>query len=99
MMRAMVRRMGVVRSYSRLVGLGGLLLLGSCVVWQWPAGPAAVLAWTRAPGWLLGTLVVLVSLLAAWVVSLTVRLVSTGVTPCAWWRSSPQPTEAERMDN
>jgi uncharacterized protein YjbI with pentapeptide repeats len=78
MMRAMVRGMGAVRSHSRLASLGGLLLLGSCVVWQWPAGPSAVLAWTHAPGWLLGTLVVLVSLLAAWVVSLTAHLVYTG---------------------
>jgi hypothetical protein len=78
MMRAMVRGMGAVRSHYRLASLGGLLLLGSCVVWQWPAGPSAVLAWTRAPGWLLGTLVVLVSLLAAWVVSLTAHLVYTG---------------------
>ena len=78
MMRAMVRGMGAVRSHYRLASLGGLLLLGSCVVWQWPAGPSAVLAWTHAPGWLLGTLVVLVSLLAAWVVTLTAHFVYTG---------------------
>jgi hypothetical protein len=78
MMRALVRGMGAVRSRYRLASLGGLLLLGSCVVWQWPAGPSAVLAWTRAPGWVLGTLVVVVSFLAAWVVSLTTHLVYTG---------------------
>jgi Pentapeptide repeats (8 copies) len=77
-MRAVVSGIGAMCSHYRLVSLAGLLVLGSCGIWQWPVDPSAVLAWVRAHGWLVGTLVAFLSLLAAWVVSLTAHIVFAG---------------------